>query len=161
MINPKNQPSHISSGQSLFEVIFALAIAAVVLVALVALSATSIRNSTYSKNSIQATQLAQETTEWLRGQRDTDWTSFVARASSSGTSWCFPSQPLSWPGSPSVSCTTPITNTVFTRAVTLTSLDIDSNTIIDTVDADITISWTDSQGQHNSKNRARFTDWRK
>jgi type II secretory pathway pseudopilin PulG len=148
-------------GQSLFEVIFALAIAAVVLVALVALSATSIRNSTYSKNSVQATQLAQETTEWLRGERDRDWVTFAARSSAGGTLWCFPNQPLAWPGSSSVTCTTTVSNTIFTRSVTLVQRDIDGNSVIDTIDAAVTISWVDSQGQHDSRNNARFTDWRR
>jgi Tfp pilus assembly protein PilV len=158
ILNPKYKREVRFRGQSLFEVIFALALASIVLVAIVSLSVTSIRNSTYSKNSVQATQLAQETTEWLRGQRDVDWAAFLARANSAGRQWCISS--LAWP-SASGSCGPSVPNTVFTRSITLTSGDIDGNSIIDTVDADIIVSWTDSQGTHDSRNRARFTDWRR
>lgn len=157
------------SGQSLFEVIFALGIASIVLVAIVALSSSSVRNSTYSKNSIEATQLAQQATEWLRGQRDKCWdtqttpscTGFVTRSNASGITWCIPDL-TTWPAS-SGPCTASqqVTGTIFTRSVVLTSRDLDGNTVTDAVDADVIVSWTDPQGTHDSKNHARFTDWRR
>ena len=60
-------------GQSLFEVVFAVAIAAMILVGIVSLATTSTRNSIFSRNNSQATKYAQEVVEWLREERDKDW----------------------------------------------------------------------------------------
>jgi Tfp pilus assembly protein PilV len=60
-------------GQSMFEVIFAIGIAAIVLIALVAVSTASLRNSTFSKDNARASKLAQECVEYLRELRDEDW----------------------------------------------------------------------------------------
>lgn len=151
---------YLASGQSLFEVVFALGIAAVVLIAMASLATSSVRNSTFSTNSVTTTQLASQATEWLRGQRDSGWTAFVARANTSGVTWCLPD--LTWPGaSGACGASSVVPGTIYTRYVVLTSRDIDGNTVIDTVDAEIIVRWTDSQGNHESKNNARFTDWRK
>jgi len=147
-----------NKGQSLFEVIFALGIAAIILVAMASLATTSIRNSTFSKDSAAATQLASQTTEWLRSERDTSWTLFVARSTSLGKTWCLST--LAWPGS-SGACGPQVTGTIFTRSVTLTSKDADTNPGDDTVVADILVTWSDAQGTHDIKNQASYTDWRR
>jgi Tfp pilus assembly protein PilV len=162
MINAKYQ----SSGQSLFEVIFALGIAAIILVAMAGLSVSTLRNSTFSTDSATATQLASQATEWLRSQRDACWTTnapcvgFVTRASSvgAGTTWCLST--LNWPGTAGA-CGPQVTGTNYTRSVLLKSRDADSVPGIDTVDAEVTVSWTDSQGIHDIKNNASYTDWRR
>lgn len=58
-----------NNGQSLFEVMFALSVAAMILVAVVALVATSIRNSTFSKNKALANKYASELSEWLKKEK--------------------------------------------------------------------------------------------
>ncbi|MFV1917388.1 MAG: hypothetical protein ACC618_02840, partial [Patescibacteria group bacterium] len=104
-------------GQSLFEVIFTLAIAALIMVGIVSLAASSIRNSAFSRNNTQATRYVQEASEWLREQRDTDWSVFSGYASSApGEKWCLTS--LAWPGS-SGNCGTTTIDGTFTREVTL------------------------------------------
>lgn len=139
-------------GQSLFEVIFAIAIAAIILVGIVALAATSVRNSSFARNQSLATRYVQEASEWLRAERDADWTAFSAKSSAvSGTDWCLSS--LSWPGS-SGNCGPPITGTIFARETKL----IEETTEI--VRAEINVVWNDAQGVHTTRSVARFTDWR-
>ena len=67
-----------SSGQSLFEVVVALAISTLVIIAVVSLAALSIRNTDFSKNKTLASKYAQDATEWLRGQRDADFDAFAS-----------------------------------------------------------------------------------
>lgn len=57
-------------GQTLVEVVVAVAIATVVITALALASTNSIRNAQFSKNQSQATKFAQESLEHLRAYRD-------------------------------------------------------------------------------------------
>lgn len=137
-------------GQSLFEVVFALAITALILTGVVSLSAMTIRNSDYSKNNALATKYAQEAVEWLRGQRDTDWTTFYTHSGTTPVVTCLGTSPItSWGGS----CT--ISGTVFSRSVTLTT----DSANLDIIEAMITVSWTDGNGEHRVTSTTRFTHW--
>src|SRR3989304_3745944 len=69
-------------GQSLYEVVFAIGIAAIIITGVLVVSTTSVRNSTFSKNNSQATKYAQEAMEWLRAERDVDWAIFYGHAGS-------------------------------------------------------------------------------
>ena len=143
-------------GQSLFEVIFAIAIAALILVGVVSIAASSVRNASFARNQALATRHVQETSEWLRAERDADWTAFSLRASAGGTDWCL--RALSWT-SPSYSsaCSASdfIGSTIFIREA---KLDL---TTSDIVEATITVEWTDTQGLHEARSVARYTNWRR
>ncbi len=137
----------IYNGQSLFEVVFAIGIAALVLVGVMSLSTTSLRNSIFSKNNTLATKYAQEGTEWIREQRDTNWTTFYPVANGATRNM----GSLSWP--PSGSCNIP-NDTTFCRTVKLTSLGSD------TVSALLLVTWTDGQGTHSVHSATTYTKWR-
>lgn len=155
-----------NKGQSLFEVVVSIAISALVIVALVALVSGGIRNADFAKNNSLAGVYAQQATEWLRGQRDTNIASFITYATNSEdpTSpavWCLPV--LSW-SQPSVSQACQPENvdnyifgTSLLRQVTFNIGTEDSKTIIDT---DVSVSWTDAQGLHEVKSTTKFSDWR-
>ena len=160
------------NGQSLFEIVFALGIAAIILIAMAGLATTTLRNSTFSTDNATATQLASQATEWLRSERDACWTTqtdssgivlctgFATRALTTGRTWCLST--LSWPGSSGgCSSSSLVTGTNYTRSVVLTSKDADAIPGIDTVDAKVVVSWTDSQGTHDVTNQASYTDWRR
>ena len=66
-----------NEGQSLYELVVAIAIMALFAMAVVSLATSSIQNSTYSKNQSLASSYAQEATEWLRGQRDANINNFI------------------------------------------------------------------------------------
>jgi len=144
------------SGQSLFEIILALAITTLIIVAIVALTATSIRNTTFSKNKTLASRYSQEAMEWLRGERDTDFSAFKTRAFTS-TLYCLPS--LSW--SPEIigACTSgqEIANTPFRREISFSTTSIACG---DLIEAGVKVYWTDSQGIHEVRSVTCFSDWR-
>lgn len=146
----------INSGQSLFEVVMALGIMAMIIVTLVLLATLSIRNSSYSVNKSLASKYSQEMIEWLRSQRDTDWDSFYQKTTAQ--KWCMPT--LSWTESiMNVACypDNPVvgTNNLF-REVTLSSSLVDPQN----VEVDVNVYWNDSQGRHEVHTNTVFSNWR-
>ncbi|MBI3443675.1 hypothetical protein HY008_03310 [Candidatus Woesebacteria bacterium] len=159
-------------GQSLFEVLIALGVIAVIVVAVVSLGVTSVRNNVFSRNNALATKFSHETMEWVRGERDRSWTTFVSRmgATSSG-SFCLTSSPPSvWPslGPCASNQTINDTQTPFVRQLSLTCYNrLDLATPIgcsggstDTIEALVVTSWTDAQGVHDARSSTYFTNWR-
>ena len=157
MLNPKFQ--NLLFGQSLFEVLVAVGISALILLGIVSLASSSVRNSNFSKNNSQATKFVQEEMEWLREQRDADWSTFTSSVGSGGCSGT-----LSWGGNCSI-------NSTFVRSVsftcsffnpgpppTTTGATCDPNANI--VDAVGSVTWQDAQGTHSVTSNTRFTNWR-
>ncbi len=148
-------------GQSLFEIVVALAVSTLIIVAIVALASTSIRNSSYSRNNTVATRYAQQTMEWLRSERDINWNDFYAVASAT-PSWCMTE--LDWTISnakPNCSDNEFIPDTFFYREVVFTAGTIDvSGVPKQYVDAFVKVYWVDSQGEHQVSSTTRFSDWR-
>jgi len=139
-------------GQSLFEVLLALAVAALVIIAIVALATTSIRNANFSRNQSLTTRCTQEAIEWLRGQRDEDWDAFAIRALTSP--WCLKS--LSWTDTVVGGCGSSdfISDTIFKREISFTILDASN------IDTEVKVYWEDARGLHETKTITTFTDWR-
>lgn len=142
----------LSLGQSLFEVVVALAVITIILVSLVTLATLSIRNATFSQNKTAATRIAQQSVEWLRGERDNDWQAFVTHAAT--PVWCMPT--LSWTiqGNCGVGAGNYVAGTVMLREISFVV--VDPNTVQTTV----RVFWTDSQGGHESHTTTNFTNWR-
>src|SRR3989344_9633565 len=84
-----------SEGQSLFEVIVALAFITLIVVTVVAVAGTSIRTVSFARNNEHATRFSQEALEWVRSERDSGWDAFAIRATQ--PVWCL--QTLAWPAS--------------------------------------------------------------
>lgn len=142
-------------GQSLFEVVLALGVITAITVGIVSLAVTSIRNAAFSKNKTLAGNYAQEATEWLRSERDSDFEAFRTHAETQPSfKWCLSN--LSWSKFGPCSTSDNITGTPLFRDVTFTT-SVSGNTIIE---ADIKVYWTDSQGVHEVSSITSFTDWR-
>ena len=150
-----------SKGQSLFEVVVAIAVAALVIVGVVIVATNSVRNSTFAKNTSQASIYSQQTTEWLRNQRDTDIAAFVTNATGV---WCMPTLPDGqiWLSTEvyNTACKNGevIPSTSFTREVTFSTSTV--GTAKNIITASVSIRWTDSQGVHEVKSATNFADWR-
>jgi Tfp pilus assembly protein PilV len=141
-----------NQGQSLFEVVVALAIVAVILFTVVSYVSLSIVNASFARNSSLATRLSQEAIEWLRGKRDEDWEDFASRSvPGMGTTWCL--EEFVWQAG---NCGSDdfVADTVFKREATL--IEINSNT----VEAKVATYWTDQKGFHEAKSSTYFTNWR-
>ncbi|HLC83619.1 MAG TPA: hypothetical protein VJI69_07300 [Bacteroidia bacterium] len=137
-----------SSGQSLFEVIIALGITALVLVGVISLSTVSVRNSGFARNDAVATKYAQEGLEWLREQRDENWDNLLSRAS--GNKLCIKKEPVDWGSGGFCNIQEP-----FQRAVTLQKIGASN----DQIRAIVEVQWNDSQGTHTVKSATIFTRW--
>ncbi|MCH7641076.1 hypothetical protein IID22_02695 [Patescibacteria group bacterium] len=160
-------------GQSLFEVLFAIAISALILVGVVTVVADSIRNASFARNQALATRYVQEVSEWLRAERDAEWATFVGQATTS-TDWCL--SDLSWTSpSSNIACGASdfIGSTIFIRDVTFECFEPNSSPPpeflsvfcsdpdVNIIRTTIAVSWTDTQGLHEARSVARYTDWRR
>lgn len=149
-------------GQSLFEVVVAIGLSALILTGVASLAAGSVRNSSFSRNNAQATKFAQDQIEWLRGRRDAGWNAFTPSLNS-GCSGTF-----------SLGGNCPITGTMFTRTATFTCSFFNAGTggtsivgcgsggdSINIVDVAVAVNWSDAQGTHSVRSNTRFTNWRR
>lgn len=155
----KSQISFTQSGQSLFEVIVALGITALVLIGAASLSTTSVRNSTFSKNDSVATKFAQEGSEFLREQRDGGWDSFKTNytdKSCLGASYSTSDCAIDNAYSRSISFTCffidPLSPTPAVKAC--------ADTTVNMIYAKLIVSWSDGQGTHEVRNITTLTRWR-
>ena len=120
-------------GQSLIEVVIALAVAVLVLLALVGITISSINNASFSRNQSLATKYAKQVMEEIRNHRETvPWADFVGPTndctSNLGITFVPPSQLDPAPANPKITCT---------------CLDNSCNIRVEVV-------WTDSKGTHTS-----------
>jgi len=131
----------VTGGQSLIEMVVAIAVVVIVILALVAITTTSIRNAAFSRNQVLATKYAQGWIEEARGLRDSQ-----------------PESSFFVDGS----CTVPISAAgIFNRSRTcnLTTEIIDGQEK-KTMTVVVTVSWTDAQGTHKSELTTRLTNWK-
>ena len=153
--------SHVQiAGQSLFELVIAIGMSALVIVVLVSLTGSALQNAAFSKNTTLAGRYAEETAEWLRNQRDSDTTTFLSNVSSQPyeVARCFNN--LNWASIGPCGSDDKISN-LFVRQVVFRSRDavVDGETK-NIIEADISVSWTDSKGMHQITNDTYFSDWR-
>jgi Tfp pilus assembly protein PilV len=134
-------------GQSLFEVLVAVGISALILLGVVSLATSSVRNSNFSKNNSQATKYTQEEMEWLREQRDADWSAFMSSVGGGGCSGT-----LSWGGNCSINPTfirtASFTCSFFNPGPPPTTTGAICNASANIVDAQVSVTWQDAQGSH-------------
>lgn len=142
-------------GQSLFELLGAIAVIGIILIAIVALATRSIKNSTLSSNTTEATKFSQEALEWAREQRDIDWNSFAARGTASGSTYCLDT--LSWDNSGTCSSTELIPDTRFKRQATLMH---NPATSPNSVEVDIVTSWDEGGATKQSRSTTKLTNWK-
>lgn len=87
---------NLPKGFTLIEILIATSIISIVFTTLASIVTTSLRNTTTSTKKIIGTHMADGLQEWIRGERDADWGTFVTKT---GT-WCFNSENIAgWPGS--------------------------------------------------------------
>lgn len=142
-------------GQSLFEVTVTLMIVSLVITAIAGLALISIKSSTYSRNKTLITRYIQEANEWIKGQKDADWNAFVANVGSHGNTLCLRSIDNGWEGNKSGSClsTDYILGTNLIRQVSF------DTSVINSVTVNVTVSWSDQNGLHESNSITYLTNW--
>jgi len=135
-LNKKN------SGQSLVELIVAVSISALILVALLAGVTMALRSTQLAKKKTQAMAKAQETIEWLRGEKKESWSEFT---SNDKVIYCFNNLNFNSPGE----CFgDPVDG--FHRQGNLSFNG-------DLAEITITVSWTDNHGDHQESLKTYLT----
>lgn len=139
-------------GQSLFEVVFAIAITAIILTGVLSLATTSVRNVDSSKNKSIASSEGRASIDWLRRQRDSDWDNLAGFSSFSGITYCLenPDEGLKLKEGDCLK----IPGTNLTREVTLSFTDSE-----DVIQADVEVYWMDAQGLHIENLVTWFSNW--
>jgi Tfp pilus assembly protein PilV len=148
--------NNLQKGQSLFEVVLALGVIALILVAIISLTLVSVRNTNFTKNKSLATRYSEDTEEWLRIQKTSNWSQLTTYAAVSKR--CMPD--LDWTTARIGSCdpvstTDNIAGTIFDREISLSV-----NNQKTEVTADVSVSWTDAQGFHKSSSSVVFQNWK-
>lgn len=152
-------------GQTLIEILVAVAIITVAMVAVVARTVEAVRNANFARNQSLATRFAQEGVEWARIQRDSlRWSNFEAVIqSASPVTYCVPDLELELADVISVNCDPAseadnIAGTVFDRQVSFNFVeDLTGNG--DYVEVEVIVNWQDSIGGHRSKLDTRLSEW--
>jgi Tfp pilus assembly protein PilV len=124
-------------GQTLIEVLIALACAAIIISAITVVVTTSLSNAQFSKNQNLATKYATEGLEFVRRIRDSDYIAF--KAYPNGT-YCLAKPLPASLGSPAT-CSTPNVDNVFIRAAALNDSACGANQI----QVAVTVTWTDNK----------------
>lgn len=149
-----------NKGQSLFELVIAIGISALIIVVLVSLVSSALQNAAFAKNETLAGKLAQESTEWLRGQRDSDINIFITNVSSYPyeVARCFNS--LAWTAVGPCGVGDNIAG-LFVRQISFKQVNaVIDGVIKNIIQANVSVSWTDSKGIHEVTNATNFSDWR-
>lgn len=145
-------------GQSLIEVLTALAVVLLVIVALIRATTTSMKGSDFAKTQASATSYGQEAIEWIRAERDKSWDDFYSKATPDpGLVYCLNSGLTLLSELSEGACTGDDSYSLdgkFKREATLT--DLGGNKI----EVKVTVSWQDSSGDHQSQLSTYLTNWR-
>lgn len=138
------------SGQTIVEVMVAFAVAIIVVLGLAQLATKSVTNSGASSRQAQASSIAIQGLEWVRGQRDTiGWGAFYAK---SGT-YCMST--LAWGGSPPCSAVTGYTEQ-YTRSVVMTPTTVSG---VQQMQTTVTVSWNEGGLQLAAVQSAVYTSY--
>ena len=149
---------NLQKGQTLFELLVAIAIGVVIITGIVILTTLSIGNSNVSKNDANGLRYAQEGLEWVRAERDKSWATVIAKSSNSTSYYCISS--LNWNTASACNSSQVITGTTYRRTLSLKSSDSDGNGQADTIDATILIQWDDGGKQHATQIATQLTSWK-
>ena len=114
---------------SLIEVLVFVTVLGLFFVAALTVTTFNLKNMKIQEHKILATRYAEEAVEWLKQEKEDDWTVFIAHGSAGGTTYCLNSS-LSWT---SGSCADYSLGTIFKRELVIKN----------SGDAVITVSWQD------------------
>jgi len=143
-------------GQSLFEVVLAIAVVTLITVGIIILATNSIRNSTYSKNKTLASKYAQEGVEWLRDQRAVDPNNFFLKAAA--PSYCINILEWNYPGQCDYADEDFISETTLAREVHFSTIVLANGD--GAYNAKVIVYWSDSQGKHEVSTETTFGEIR-
>ena len=149
---------------SLIEVLVFTCIVSIFFIVAVAVATVTLRTARVNQHKILATHAGEELMEWLKGERETDWTTLSAR---SGT-FCFNgdlrstwSETMTFPKNNSGACVNPNLYTgvgdesplIFKRELVLTPLSSNQSDVV------ISVSWLELGVSYIIPIQSRFSLW--
>lgn len=138
-------------GFSLVEVLVFVTVLGLFFVAAMSVTTYNLKNMKVQEHKILATRYSEEVTEWLRQNKEDDWTIFIGHDSGSGTNYCLNS--LDWNSPGNCDNSYPVGSPpFFKRDLLLTN----SGSPVDQVKAVLTISWKEGVSTLNVKNTTVF-----
>lgn len=147
------------NGQTMVEMLVAVAIVVLVLVTVVSRVVAAVASANFARNQALSTRFSQEGLEWARSQRDSlGWVGFSPYISSSPT-YCVPDLSLGIGALTSGTCLTTATipGTIFLREVRfIYAAPGGQEPYTDIIS---TVSWRDRVGWHRSTLTTRLTRW--
>lgn len=145
----------------MFELMIAVLITSITLVGLIGLVSTSVTNNTISEDRTGASKYTAEASEWIRKQRDDNWTAFSSLASSTGNTYCLDYLPADVSSLTGGHCVTGsyIANTIYIREATF-KIDTAVNGQPTVIEVIVVTSWNDSQGYHESRLSTYLSNWK-
>ncbi len=123
-------------GFSLIEVLVFTVVLGLFFVAAMAVATFNIKNMKIQEHKILATRFAEEGIEWVKQEKEDDWSIFITRDTLGETTYCL-NNSLSW-GSP-VSCASYGLGTIYKRELLIKN----SGSPVNQVEAMITVYWQD------------------
>jgi len=147
-------------GQSMFEVVFALGIIALITIAIVSVSTVAIRNNVVSKNKSLSNKYLNEMNEWLRAERDKSFPTVYGHGSPGGSQYCLVDIGSGWSGAHPHACGDSdfmVDNPVFIRGFTLTTFTIAGSQ--KGINSEAYVRWSDAQGMHESRSNTVYSSW--
>ena len=139
-----------AKGFSLIEVLIFVTILSLFFVAAISVVSVSLRNMKNNEHRILATRYAEELMEWLRGQKEEDWSVLV---SNTGT-YNFCTSPITeWPQIGACAVAEIIGETIYTRTVTIDQPN--SNQI----SVSIVVTWTEVGNTYKVPMKTVFSIW--
>ena len=125
-------------GFSLIEVLVFTSVLGLFFVAAISVTTFNLKNMKIQEHKILATRYAEEAVEWLREEKEDDWSVFITRGSGGGNTYCLNSGSFDWTAGSCETCSlgTPV---IFKRELIITNL----GTPVDQVEGLVTVYWQD------------------
>ena len=123
-------------GFSLVEVLVFTAVLGLFFISAIAVATFNLKNMKIQEHKILAIRFAEEGIEWLKQEKEDDWSIFITRGSVTGTTYCL-NNSLSWDSSSP--CGNYGLSTIYKRELVIKN----SGSPVDQVEAIITTYWQD------------------
>ncbi len=143
-------------GQSLFEIIVAISLIALIITSIVSITSIALKNNVHARNQSLAVDYTQEAYEHLRSIKNENWDAFYPYSSDDpGTTWCMNTleNPLTNSGDCDDVETIDNKGTQFTREATLVRNSINS------ISVNIEVSWSESGKSFTNKIYTYLNDY--
>lgn len=126
-------------GFSLVEILVFTSIVSVFFVVATTVATYSLTVMKSNENKIRATRAAEEIIDWLRGEKEANWTTFSARAGS----WCFNNTTPSWDTADNNTCSQYSLQNMFKRDVSLVP------DVTGQIRVNVVVSWTEGSATYS------------